>query len=712
MNRWLGLTAIIEAATGLALMIDPLAVTQWLLGAPVSGAAVALGRVGGFGLLSLGLACWFGRNGAGEFAPAFRAMLTYNVLVTLYLLSRCPRRMGRAPLVAGGSVAHRRHGLPRPRVVRDPEEALAVIALGPTRFAGRSALDRRLSSHRLGRHARMRFSDAFLNAFVILVCLLFVTGGVVPPAGAPRVLTEINQLGPWVAVLIGLILWRRLRDGSGAFTGTQITRQLGALADRACERPGPLYLFIAIWTCLLVAVSIRRHLAFDDNGDLAIFDQAFWNTLHAAFVRSSLIPGATGEVSIFADHFGALQLGLLPLYAVLPSPLLLLTAQSVMLALGALPLYWLARALPDHRVLSTIFPVLYLLYLPLRGANRYDYHPSALAPPLLLLALYFMEKARWGRMLLFLGMAGLLKENIPIAGVTIGLYLLLAKHRRVLGLVVAAVFGLWFYAGFAWIIPAFNPGGTYPHFLDYPVFAGSPSGIFLAPVRHPVALFTALFTAPGQKLGYLLYVFGPVAFLPFLSPARLCLGLPFLAQNLLSIAPHQTSLQTHHAAELIPFVFFAAIGGASNLLRRLDHTRALSPQWEAAGLRRALAGLLLVISLLFHGLPETFYLRLYARTPHHDRLDAALRLIPAEASVSTWTKILPHVSHRRALYRFPTLGFSGTPEAEFVLIDNTLLPRSDVAAVTAFLTSLPAKGYENVLDQEGISLFRKRPCIR
>jgi len=86
MNRWLGLTAIIEAATGLALMIDPSAVTQWLLGAQVSGAAVALGRVGGFGLLSLGLACWFGRNGAGGSAPAFRAMLTYNVLVTLYLL--------------------------------------------------------------------------------------------------------------------------------------------------------------------------------------------------------------------------------------------------------------------------------------------------------------------------------------------------------------------------------------------------------------------------------------------------------------------------------------------------------------------------------------------------------------------------------------------------------------------------------------------------
>ncbi len=106
MNRWLGLTAIIEAATGLALMIDPSAVTQLLLGAPVSGAAVALGRVGGFGLLSLGLACWLGKNGAGDSAPAFRGMLTYNLLVTLYLLYLGVRGEWVGPLLWPAAALH------------------------------------------------------------------------------------------------------------------------------------------------------------------------------------------------------------------------------------------------------------------------------------------------------------------------------------------------------------------------------------------------------------------------------------------------------------------------------------------------------------------------------------------------------------------------------------------------------------------------------
>ena len=86
LNGLLALTAIIEAATGLALMADPQIITRLLLGMEISGAAIALGRVAGVGLLSLGLAGWPGTNAAGDSTRSCRAMLTYNLLVTLYLL--------------------------------------------------------------------------------------------------------------------------------------------------------------------------------------------------------------------------------------------------------------------------------------------------------------------------------------------------------------------------------------------------------------------------------------------------------------------------------------------------------------------------------------------------------------------------------------------------------------------------------------------------
>jgi hypothetical protein len=85
MKRLLGLAAVLEAATGLALMIHPPLVTRLLLGDEVSGAGEALGRVAGFALVGLGLACWPGLESAGVNTPALRALLAYNLLATLYL---------------------------------------------------------------------------------------------------------------------------------------------------------------------------------------------------------------------------------------------------------------------------------------------------------------------------------------------------------------------------------------------------------------------------------------------------------------------------------------------------------------------------------------------------------------------------------------------------------------------------------------------------
>jgi hypothetical protein len=66
-------------------MIDPAIVAALLMGAEVSGAGTLLGRCFGIALLALGVACRPGRQRADNGSPAFPAMLTYNVLIALYL---------------------------------------------------------------------------------------------------------------------------------------------------------------------------------------------------------------------------------------------------------------------------------------------------------------------------------------------------------------------------------------------------------------------------------------------------------------------------------------------------------------------------------------------------------------------------------------------------------------------------------------------------
>src|SRR4030095_13822006 len=79
MKQSLALTAIIEAATGLALIIAPSLVGRLLFDAEFTGVANPAARVTGIALLALGVGCWPGRT-------AFGGLVTYSALATLSLL--------------------------------------------------------------------------------------------------------------------------------------------------------------------------------------------------------------------------------------------------------------------------------------------------------------------------------------------------------------------------------------------------------------------------------------------------------------------------------------------------------------------------------------------------------------------------------------------------------------------------------------------------
>ena len=81
MKTLLTVAAAGEAATGLALLVDPSLVVRLLVGAEIEGAGVVVSRVAGLALIGLSVAC-------GPLASRSRAlagMLTYSLLVTLYL---------------------------------------------------------------------------------------------------------------------------------------------------------------------------------------------------------------------------------------------------------------------------------------------------------------------------------------------------------------------------------------------------------------------------------------------------------------------------------------------------------------------------------------------------------------------------------------------------------------------------------------------------
>src|SRR6476646_11421914 len=80
MKKVLTFAAVLEAATGVALLIVPSLVGRLLFGEEFTGIVITVARVLGIALIALGVCCWPG-------STALCGMLTYSALATLYLLS-------------------------------------------------------------------------------------------------------------------------------------------------------------------------------------------------------------------------------------------------------------------------------------------------------------------------------------------------------------------------------------------------------------------------------------------------------------------------------------------------------------------------------------------------------------------------------------------------------------------------------------------------
>ena len=79
MKRVLAIAAVLEVATGMALLILPSLVGRLLFGEEFTGIVIPVARVLGIALIALGVGCLPG-------STALCGMLTYSALVTLYLL--------------------------------------------------------------------------------------------------------------------------------------------------------------------------------------------------------------------------------------------------------------------------------------------------------------------------------------------------------------------------------------------------------------------------------------------------------------------------------------------------------------------------------------------------------------------------------------------------------------------------------------------------
>lgn len=530
------------------------------------------------------------------------------------------------------------------------------------------------------KHALHTIID-FVSDFLLVSCALILLSGGALWMGDD--LRELIRQKPWLHRLalsfftgLGLLIIyvRIFLSRQTRFFWTPLMNQMTALLSLK----GWIWLLFLYATVLWSVSSIFRYEVFHSSFDMAIFTQAIWNTAQGNLLFSSI----KGNICLLADHFSPLLALFAVPYKFVPDPRLLLFMQAAAAAACVFPIDRLSERIFKQKGIGLAFALAFVLYLPVRNAVRFDFHPEVFAMPLLLWGFYFLLGGKTWFCSWILALALLSKENAALVTFAIGFFaFFFLKGHRLFGFLWMTGSTLYFFIVLKWVIPFFMNEEYF--YLDANFIAWQREG------------WTALWQHFIQKSSwvYLFKIFSPLGFLSFLHFPSLILTAPMLLQNLIARNEMTRSIFFQYTVFLTPFVFISAMCGASTV----KNTRA-TVMWLVAW------------TLLMSGVSEVYVIQEHAEKlePSRQIFHQMLKQVPPTASLRTHEFLATHAAHRRHLHIYennhPREG--GSPAAlnsDFVLIWDRLL---GTMPESHFL-QLKQSGYQSLRNEQGFHLWEK-----
>jgi uncharacterized membrane protein len=439
--------------------------------------------------------------------------------------------------------------------------------------------------------------------------------------------------------------------------GVATARDGSAARSLARDRAWTLAVWGAMtgWSAVLFVIVRGSYVNFREGRfDLGNMVQAVWSTAHGHPLE--VTHGSTGEqlvrLGAHVDPFLAL---LAPLWIVWPSPLVLGLAQIVVVALGALPVFWLGRRHLGSETAAGLLALAYLAYPWTATSAAAAIHPVTFAIPLFLFCIWFLDTERLVPFAVFAVLAMSTGELMGLPIAALGIWYALGRKQRWVGALIAVCGIAWSAIAISVVVPAFS--GEHSIFFGfYDDVGGSPTGVVRKLFTDPGAIASAL-TEP-QDLAYLFLLGLPLLFLFVLSPGLAAVALPQLLANGLSDFRSMTDPRYHSVAAIIPFLIAATVFGVARIGAPRRPLISSAVLLCSAMLAVFVAPWPRALGLAPLGGRETL------SSAHVEALSDAVALVPAEAAVTASNPAGGHLSGRRYVYTVPLLG-----RAEWVVID-------------------------------------------
>ncbi len=385
-----------------------------------------------------------------------------------------------------------------------------------------------------------------------------------------------------------------------------------------------IWVLVGVYSVLFLWNQLSSYLSVEIN----FLPFSFYDYMLRYFWQGYI--GYTGLLHGFY-HANNILYFLAPLWYVFQNPLLLVVLHGPVLALGAFPLFLLARRIFPQSWIPLAVSFLYLNFRYILNLLEMDFLAESFYPFLIFFVLYFLVAGKRVAFFIFTFLVCLTKEDAPLYMAALGGFLIFIPGRRTygIGLAVLAV-------GYAVFLSRIFLPITHNDILTASMKNFRETGTGAAEVlrfhlTHPFIYFDHLFGSP-EKLKTILKLLEFTLFIPLLSPWCLLVLvalLPPFAQG----DTNFVDLRFHYSAVVLPFLFMALLMGVRNLDRILAKTPVREWVW------RLLFFLLLSVS---GGNYMSHSWKLFQLETIRE-----IRRIPAEAVLVTQGHLLPYAGYRK-----------------------------------------------------------------
>ncbi len=420
------------------------------------------------------------------------------------------------------------------------------------------------------------------------------------------------------------------------------------LSGITIDRKITLVVACALFVIATVVIGYFSSLKYRSYSNFA-FDFGIFAQMYERMAVSGA-PETTLERSYLMSHFGVhfspIFYLFLPGYWIFRSPLYLFYLQAAVIAAGVFAVYLIAGKLGLSGKMTLALELIYIFYPCLLNGTFYDFHENKFLTTIILFLFYFIISKKTILTFVFSLLLLSVKEDAAIYLICIALFVMIYRKEVLKGVGMLAMAIVYFFIANKVVASVGTEGVMMDRLSDYFINGEKTYGSVFKTIFYDMGyLIKQVFKA--EKLPFVLWMFAPVMFMPFMTKkvSALILLLPILPINIMQSWIYQSDVDYQYTYGIAALIIMSSIFVILNL--KAEKRRLLV-------MTAVILCLVMSTVLVYPKLKRNDSLYQSMKQSYTEEglaeMEDLCRSVPADASVTASSNVAPHLYQVKHLY--------------------------------------------------------------